>query len=295
MKADIKEAIRGGVLLADGGIGTELGRLGLTYGACCELWNIERPEIVEQVHRAYIHAGARMITTNSFRANRLALGRHGLEDRTRELNLSAAKIARRAAGDTAWVMGSLGPLGETISQSARLSASAFDAFVEQARSLIEGGVDAIIIETMSFTEELKTAVGAAREAGACFVIAMMVFAGRRGDYKTIGGQAIEEAARAMTASGADVVGCNCGVGLAVEDYSEIVARLRSFSDKPIIAEPNAGQPELVGDEFVYSRGEPRAMAAGIKNIIRAGANIIGGCCGTTPDHISQFGRQIERG
>lgn len=288
MKPGILESARNKIVVADGAIGTELQRAGLEPGACCEVWNLEHPERVAAVHRAYVEAEARLITTNSFRANRIALGQFGLNSQVKEINQSAARIAGEAADGRAWVIGSIGPLGAFIEPLGETSVeTAFDVFFEQARALIAGGVDAVIIETMIAAEELEIAARAAREAGASVIIASMAFNKARDGYKTMSGVSIEQAVEAMTRAGADVIGCNCGARLEMNDYVEIVRRMRSRSDKPIIVEPNAGHAELIEGEIVYDQ-TAQAMAEKVEDLIRAGADLIGGCCGTTPEYIRAF-------
>lgn len=288
MKPGLLESTRNQIVLADGAIGTELQRAGLEPGACCEAWNFEHPERVGAIHRAYVEAGSRLITTNSFRANRIALAQFGLDARVIEINQSAARIAREAAGARAWVMGSIGPLGAFIEPLGEITVeTAFDAFLEQARALIAAGVDALIIETITATEELEIALRAAREARASVIIASMAFDKARDGYKTMMGVSIEQGVEAMTRAGADVIGCNCGARLAMNDYVEIVRRMRSYSDKPMIVEPNAGQAELIEGEIIYDQ-TAQTMAEKVEDLIRAGAGLIGGCCGTTPDFIRAF-------
>lgn len=288
MKPELLEALRHQILVADGAIGTELQRAGLEPGACCEAWNLERPDTVAALHRAYLEAGARLITTNSFRANRVALTRFALDSRVEEINHAAARIACQAAGDQAWVMGSIGPLGGFIEPLGEITReTAFNAFSEQAAALIAGGADAIIIETMTAIEELEIAVPAARQAGASVVLASMAFDKTDGGYRTMMGVSVEQAMAAMMRAGADIIGCNCGAGLVMKDYVEIVGRIRAASDKPIIVQPNAGQPEMIGSEIVY-RQPASIMTERIGDLTRAGAGVIGGCCGTTPEHTRLF-------
>ncbi|HXG91107.1 MAG TPA: homocysteine S-methyltransferase family protein [Blastocatellia bacterium] len=292
-KSELLEAIAGKIIIADGAIGTELQRAGLEPTACCESWNLDYPERVAAIHRAYIEAGARLITTNSFRANRLALAQFGLESRVEEINQSAVRIARDAAGNRAWVMGSIGPLGGLLKPLGEISIEdAFGVFIEQAHALVASGVDAIIIETMTGAQELKIAARAAREAGAAIVIASMAFDKDHHGYKTMLGVSVEQAIQAMAEANADVVGTNCGANIAMSDYVEIVRRMRFYTDKPIIAEPNAGQPDIVEGKIVYKQ-TPESMEAVIEELIGAGANVIGGCCGTTPEHIRMFGENLK--
>lgn len=293
MRQGILESLRGQVLLADGGLGTELQRRGLEPGGCGELWNVSHPEIVGEVHRAFIGAGARLITTNSFRGNRLALSLYGLESRVAELNRAAGKIAREIAGEDFWVLGSVGPFGGFLEPVGDASAAdALAAFREQAEALLESDVDAIIVETMSAVEEMELAIQGARQAGVSLVIATMTFAKTRAGYRTMMGVSVEQAAEAMDRAGADIIGSNCGTDLTVADYAAIVRQLRASSWKPIIAQPNAGRPELVGGQVVYKQ-TPEVMADEIESLIRAGANIVGGCCGTTPEHIRLFAEKLR--
>jgi 5-methyltetrahydrofolate--homocysteine methyltransferase len=293
MTTSILQSLSTQVLLADGAIGTELQNLGLEPGACAELWNVERPNDVANVHRAYVAAGAQLITTNTFRANRFALDHYGLGTRVREFNLGAVALAREAAGESALVMGSVGPFGgflEPLGESTQ--AEVFETFAEQCSALVEGGVAAIIIETMTAPEELELAVRAAREAGARRVFACFAFDRVKGGYATMMGTSPRAATEAALRSGADAIGCNCGSHLTLEAMAEIVGEMRSSCDLPIIAQPNAGQPEWDGTEIIYPQG-PEEMAAGLPLIITAGANIVGGCCGTTPEHIRCFARSIS--
>jgi 5-methyltetrahydrofolate--homocysteine methyltransferase len=291
VKSTIVESLRTRILLADGGIGTELQRLGLEPGVCGDSWNLDSPEKVRLVHRSYVEAGAEMITTNSFRGNRLALADFDLGSSVREINLTAATLARDAAGDAAWVMGSVGPLGVFLEPLGDISVEvASDVFREQIEALLEGGVDAIIIETMTALEELDIAIRAARNAGSPLIIATMAFDRVRDGYKTMMGVSPEQMDQVVKE--ADVIGCNCGNQLEMEGYAKIVGQIRTFSNKPIIAQPNAGQPELIAGQIVY-RQAPKDMASGVNKLIDAGAGIVGGCCGTTPEHIRLFAEEIR--
>ncbi len=294
MVQNVLDAIKGEVLLADGAIGTELLRLGLESGGFGELWNVERPKAVRSVYEAYCKAGARLLTTNSFRANPHSLASHHLEDRVVELNREAAKVAREAAAGKAWVLGSIGPFGgflEPLGQTTSGEALAF--FTTQAGALLEGGADGIVIETMTAVDELEIAIRAARAAGARVIAAMMTFGRARGNFRTMMGVAPEQAVKRMEEAGADIVGSNCGDGLSMEDYVDLVRILRSLTEKPVIIRPNAGRPDLMESGFQY-RQTPELMASQVKELVKAGANIIGGCCGTTPEHIRLFGEAIRQ-
>jgi 5-methyltetrahydrofolate--homocysteine methyltransferase len=292
MAQSLVDAVRNGVLLADGAMGTELLRLGLEAGGFGETWNVERPQQVISVHKAYHEAGARLLTTNSFRGNRVTLAAHGLGDQVVEINRRAAEAARAAVNGDGWVLGSIGPFGGFLEPLGTTSeAEALSLFEEQARALLEGGADGIVIETMSAKEEIEVAVRGARAAGARLVVAMMTFGKTRTGYRTMMGVTPQDAIQA--AADADIVGSNCGQGLSMGQYAEIVNQFKLHTDKPVIIRPNAGRPDLLGTEVQYHQ-TPRLMAERVCELLRAGANIIGGCCGTTPEHIRLFGQEIAR-
>ncbi len=289
MRQCILDAVKKGVLLADGAVGTELFRLGLEAGGFGELWNADRPEAVRSVYNAYVDAGARLLTTNSFRANRFTLANHHLENRTVELNRCAAALAREAAGDRAWVLGSIGPFGGFLEPLGTTTASeALAFFSEQARALLEGGADGIVIETMTAAEEADIAVRAARIAGASVVVAMMTFGKARDEYRTMMGVTPQKAVQTLVDAGADIIGSNCGEGLSMPEYCELVRTFRALTDKPIIIRPNAGRPDAADTGAQY-RQTPELMARQARDLVEAGASILGGCCGTTPEHIRLFG------
>jgi 5-methyltetrahydrofolate--homocysteine methyltransferase len=288
MGTTLLERIAAGLLPSDGAIGTELQKRGLEPGAFGELWNVECPGRVEDVHSAYRDAGAEFFTTNSFRSNRISLAGHGMGERALEFSRRAAEIARAAAGPDRWVGGSMGPFGGFLEPLGDASeADVLAAFTEQARGLLEGGADAIVVETMSSLEEATLAVRAARDAGARVVVALMTFDRGAGGCRTMMGTRPADAARTLREKGADIVGTNCGTGLTIEDYAAIVREMAGVVDCPIEVRPNAGNPELVDGKVIY-RQEPAAMAAEIRVLADAGARIIGGCCGTTPEHIRAF-------
>jgi 5-methyltetrahydrofolate--homocysteine methyltransferase len=274
-------------LLADGAMGTELQRAGLAPGEPGEGWNLERPDAIEAIHRAYLEAGSDAIITNTFGANPWVLARYDLADRLDEINRRAVAIARRAAGPGRFVLGDIGPSGGFLHPLGDLVAEDLQrAFERQAAALLAGGADGIIIETMSAIEEVVIGVRAARASGAAFVIASMAFDRLpNGAIRTMMGVAPEQAATAFAEAGADVVGANCGTKLAVEDFARVAAGFRSAVTLPLMIQPNAGQPELVDGRAVY-RLSPPDYAAAMRAVLAAGANIVGGCCGTTPAHIA---------
>lgn len=294
MRNSLLDAVRDKVLLADGAIGTELLRLGLGADEFGESWNIEHPERVLSVHKAYCEAGARLLTTNSFRGNRATLASHGLAERVAEINRRAAELARTAADGNGWVLGSIGPFGGFLEPLGPTRASeALSLFEEQARALLEGGADGIAIETMTAKYEFGVAIRAARAAGAGLIVAMMTFGKTKNGFRTMMGVSPEDAVEVATAEGVDAVGSNCGQGLSMTQYAELVGRFRALTDKPVIIRPNAGLPGLLGGQIRYLQTS-QTMADGACDLARAGANIIGGCCGTTPEHIRLFGEALKQ-
>jgi len=290
VRETLRSAVAAGrVLLADGATGTELQAAGVEPGSCLERLNLERPEVVARLHRRYLEAGSRLLTTNSFGGTRLRLAFHGLEEKAAALNRAAAHLARGEADEDVWVLGSVGPFGGILEPLGDASREAVrDAYREQIDALLEGGVDAILVETMTDTGEMAIAVEQAREAGAPFVIASFAFDRvRTGIPRTMMGVAPAEAARAAAAAGADMVGCNCGTALDGDGYVAIVEELVGSVALPGLAQPNAGLPELTRSGVVY-RETPESMARTAVRLAAAGATIVGGCCGSTPEHIARF-------
>jgi 5-methyltetrahydrofolate--homocysteine methyltransferase len=283
----------GGVLVSDGAMGSLLQSQGLPPGASPESWCLSRPDVVRAVAEAYLAAGSDMVLTNSFGGSPLKLARHGLAERTGELNCAAAKLAREAAGSGRLVAGSVGPTGRILQDEGGdvTRAELYEAFQEQVESLADGGVDAICVETMSSLAEALEAVRAAREHSTLPVFCTFSFAlGRRG-FRTMMGVSPELAAREAAAAGADVIGTNCGNG--IENMTEIVRQMRAaVPDRPILAQPNAGMPELVDGVTVYPE-TPEYMSSRVGELIAAGATIVGGCCGTTPEHISAIAEWVR--
>ena len=277
-------------------MGTELQRAGLAIGECGDRWNLEHPGRILAIHEAYIAAGSQVILTNSFGANRWVLGRYGLADRVVAVNRAAAIAARRAAGEAVCVLGDIGPCGGFIRPLGDVDSGELEAeFTAQAGALLEGGADGIIIETMSALDELRIAIRAARSARAPFVVASMAFDRvPNGNLRTMMGVSPEQAATAAVDEGADIVGANCGTHMTAADFERVTAAFRLTTDRPIMIQSNAGSPELVDGRAVY-RLSPQAFADGMKGVAAAGANIVGGCCGTTPAHIAALARQLKAG
>jgi len=268
-------------VLTDGAWGTQLQERGLQAGECPDAWNLLYPERVEQVARAYVEAGSQVILTNTFRANRLALERYGLAERTADINRAGVEISRRAAAGKALVFASIGPSGRMLVAGETTEDELVATFREQARALAEAGADAIVVETMADLTEARLAVTAALETGLP-VVASMVFDSGRNKDRTMMGVTPEQAARDLSAVGAHVIGANCGQGIV--GYVEICRRLHAATDRPIWIKPNAGLPEMVEGKAVY-RVTPAEFASYVPALLEAGASFVGGCCGTTPDFI----------
>lgn len=293
---DILEAQRQRVLLGDGAMGTQLQQAGLESGGCGEAWNLDHPDRVLRIQRAYVEAGSDCLITNTFGASRVMLQRHGEGDRAAAINLAGAELAREAfGGRPGFVLGDMGPFGglmEPYGEIAREQVVA--AFAEQAGALVSGGADAIIIETQTALEELEIAILVAREAGARVIIGSIAFDKMldEDDVRTMMGVSPEAAAEFLAAQGADVAALNCGTGVDMRMAAAITRRYRAACGLPVMAQPNAGQPVLENLAVVYKQS-PEEMVAGLPELLEAGARIVGGCCGSTPGHIRSFRQSLD--
>lgn len=289
-----KSIRRKGLLVSDGAWGTLLLARGMRLGECPELWNVERPEVVGEIARLYVEAGADVIMTNSFGGTPLRLEAFGLAHRAAELNEAAARLSREAAGDTVHVLASMGPTGKILMTGEATEEELFDSFAIQAKALERGGADACSVETMAALDEASLAVRAVKENTALEVVCSFTFTMRTEDgYRTMMGVSPEQAAVGALAAGADVLGANCTLGSA--EMIEVVAALhRAAPDVPILVHPNAGQPIPRSDGSVLYPETPEMMAANVGKLVEAGATIVGGCCGTGPDHIRAIRTVVER-
>ncbi len=273
-----------GPLLGDGAMGTQLHARGVSFERCFDELNLTQPRLVEEVHRAYIAAGAEIVETNTFGANRVRLARYGLEDRVREINFRAVKLAREArevSGEPIFVAGSVGPVGQHLEPVGRITlVQAEAAFREQIEALLEGGADLLVLETFSNVPELLAAVRAARAACDLPIVAQMTFAQ---DGLTLSADEPSQVVSALERAGVDVMGVNCGVGPQVA--LQVLEAMRPLTRRPLSAQPNAGLPTRVEERFFYF-ASPDYFADFARQAAAIGAAYIGGCCGTTPAHIA---------
>jgi 5-methyltetrahydrofolate--homocysteine methyltransferase len=285
----IDELVAAGPVVLDGAWGTLLQSKGLSGGACPDGWNLSHPDRVEEVAAAYVAAGSQVILTNTFRANRISLAGYDLADHAVEINRRGVEISRRAAGEKARVFASIGPSGKMLVAGEISESELRDAFTQQAQALAEGGADAIVIETMAELEEAEIAVATARETGLP-VVACAVFDSGPDKDRTMMGVTPEQAATRLSASGANAVGANCGQGIG--GYVQICRRMRQVTDKPLWMKANAGTPEMIDGEVVYfTTAEQFAVLGPV--LVEAGANFIGGCCGTSPEFVTALRKELE--
>jgi 5-methyltetrahydrofolate--homocysteine methyltransferase len=284
---NLRTRIKTGVFVLDGAMGTQLIARGVEPGRCNDWLNVELPNMVLDVHKAYIDAGSDAILTNTFGANRYALGRHGCADKAFEINKAGAQVARKAAGQGRYVLGDIGPTGDFLEPLGMLKRDQVrEAFVEQIKGLREGGVDGLIIETMTAIDELEVAIEATKSAGGGLpVLASMSFDKGAAGFRTMMGVDVATAVSRMIALGVDVVGFNCGT-TTLDEYVELAnTYVAAAKGKALVfAEPNAGKPELVDGQAVY-KVTPEEFAAACRRILDAGVHILGGCCGSMPQHI----------
>ncbi|MGF7139105.1 homocysteine S-methyltransferase family protein [Roseimarinus sediminis] len=293
MRTTIAEKIRSGqILVSDGAWGTFLHQKGLKPGECPEMWNLDHEEQVYEIARSYIDAGSDMIETNSFGASSFKLSMFGVEDKVEAVNRAAAAISRKAAGPDKHVLGSIGPTGKMLVMGDVSYEALYEAFAIQAKALADGGADALVIETMTDLDEARAAVSAARDYTSCEIICTMTFdAGPDGTFHTMMGVSPADMVEAMTAAGAHIIGANCGNG--IENMIAIAKEIRSTGTQlPLLIHANAGAPVYRNGETHYLES-PEQMAGWVNELLDAGANIIGGCCGTTPAHIQQIVQAVN--
>jgi methionine synthase / methylenetetrahydrofolate reductase (NADH) len=282
------DAIDRRVLVCDGAMGTMLYSRGIFLNRCFDELNLTQPDLVVEIHKEYVRAGADVIETNTFGANRFKLANFGLGDQVRSINLQGVRIARHAARDTTWVAGSIGPLGVRIEPWGRTGVDEAEAaFREQAAALAEGGVDVFILETFRDLNELKAAVRAVRHVSTLPIVAQMT---TEEDGSSLDGTPPETFAPDLQRAGADLIGVNCGVGPAA--MLETVETMARLTDARLAAQPNAGRPRDVDGRNLYLCS-PDYMATYARRFIAAGVRLVGGCCGTTPEHIRQIALAVR--
>jgi homocysteine S-methyltransferase len=269
------------IVVFDGAMGTMLYSKGVFINQCYDELNLRAPDMVSDIHRLYVDAGAEVLETNSFGANRFKLTQYGLQDQVRELNRAAASVARTASRGRALIAGAVGPLGVRLEPYGPTSKDeAREVFQEQIEGLIEGGVDLLIIETFSDLEEIEQAILAARAAASGMPVIAQMTIGESG--RTPYGASPEDVVRVLDRWGADVIGLNCSVG--PQAILECIEKMSPLTRRKLSAQPNAGMPRDIGGRRMYM-ASPEYMATYARHLVQAGAKIVGGCCGTTPEHI----------
>ena len=297
MKKLLQEAILERPLLCDGAMGTQLMLAGLEQGNCGEAWNLTHPERVLGIQKRYVEAGSDCLLTNTFGGSRIMLTRHGEGDHVVAINKAGVEIARRAFGDRdGYVIGDMGPFGGLMEPYGDFTeAQVRSAFEEQAGALVKGGADAIIIETQTSLEELGIGIESAQKAGARCIIGSMAYDVTLdgSTFRTMMGVEPEQAADFMEKRGAHIVALNCGTRMDMQRALTAVQRYKSVTRLPVMVQPNAGQPKLVQMKVVYDE-TPDQMVKDLLPILKAGANIVGACCGSTPEHIRAFRKTMDQ-
>jgi len=296
-KISLRDRLRKGLFVLDGAMGTQLIAHGLPPGTCSDYLNIESHDLIVDIHQAYLRAGSDAVLTNTFGANKYVLGRYGLASEVVRVNQAGAELARRAARATKCVLGDIGPSGDFLKPLGTLDAGDLgQAFAQQALALLDGGVDGFVIETMTALDEMEVAIRAVKCVDGVPVFALMAFDAGAGGYRTMMGVDVASAVSKMVSLGVDGVGFNCG-NMSLDQYVDLakqfVSATRALSNSVLIcAEPNAGKPELIDGKAVY-KVTPDEFAAAAQKIHVAGVNVIGGCCGTGPEHIASLVKTLR--
>ena len=278
-----------GTIITDGAWGTQLQARGLGLGEFPDAWNLTHPDRVAGVARDYVEAGSHLILTNTFGSNRIRLADHAAADKVVDINRRGVEISREAAAGRALVFASIGPTGKLLLSGDVSPEEMQAAFAEQAKALAEGGADGLVVETMSDLEEAKLAVSAARRTGLP-VVACVVFDSGKNKDRTMMGNTPEQVAEALTEAGADVIGANCGQGIA--GFVSICQRLHAATPLPVWIKANAGLPVMVEGKAQYN-ATPEEFASYVPQLVAAGASFVGGCCGTRPEFISAVARALQ--
>jgi 5-methyltetrahydrofolate--homocysteine methyltransferase len=290
MKPDYREFVKQRLVLYDGGMGTMLFAAGLLDGESPEVWNWEKPDIVDAVYRAYYEAGSDVVQTNTFGGTPIKLSERDLQDRTHEANLLAAKALRSVCPEGRYVAGDVGPIGKFMKPMGEYTREEFEAsFEAQIRGLVDGGVDLISIETMYSLDEALCALRAARKVSNLPVSVCMTFDRNPRGFYTLMGETVGRCMEVLKDNGADVVGSNCSHGSPV--FIDLARLLRGSTDLPVIVQPNRGKPILEKESMVY-RQTVEEFVQDARTIVGIGVNVIGGCCGTTPEFIAALRREF---
>lgn len=288
MPVTFREMLAGGPLLADGAWGTQLQARGLGLGECPDHWNLSHPDAVRAVAESYVRAGSRVILTNTFRASPIPLRDYGLAGHMAAINAAGVRHSREAALETgALVFASIGPSGKMLPAGEVTGEDLADNFAAQCEALAEAGPDALLLETMSDLDEARVALAAAKRTGLPVIVSFAFDTGKRRD-RTMTGATPEQVVTAMEEAGADAVGANCGNG--VEAFPAICERMRAVTGLPLWMKANAGMPEIVDGEAVY-RTTPQEFVSYLPALLAAGADFVGGCCGTSPVFIETMRRE----
>jgi 5-methyltetrahydrofolate--homocysteine methyltransferase len=297
MKKLLHEAALERRLVCDGAMGTQLMLAGLESGNCGEYWNLTNPDRVLAIHRGYMDAGADCLITNTFGGSRTVLTRHGHGNEVRTINRASVGIAREAFGGRAgYVLGDVGPLGAILEPYGDLTiAEAKAAYEEQISALVEAGADAIIIETQTSLDELGLAIDAAKAAGAPSIIASLAYdlSADKTFFVTMMGVFPAKAAEFIQERGAHIVALNCGTGMDMSGAAKVVKLYRENCTLPTFGQPNAGLPVLEGGKAAYKQS-PAEMASDVPELLSAGANIVGSCCGSTPNHTRAIRLMVDK-
>lgn len=292
MSLNFLERLEKETLISDGAMGTMLLASGMQTGICPEEWNVSHPDIIRGIHEKYFAAGSNLAAANTFGGSRFKLSDFGFEARVKEFNREGAKLAREAAPEGGFVSLSVGPTGKFIQPLGEVAyAEMVDVFSEQIEAGAEGGADIICIETMYDLSETKAAIEAAKKVCGLPIISTMTFDRTESGFRTMMGVTPEQAISELKENGASVIGSNCGTG--IDEMIQLMAEMRRVDKKVyLIAQPNAGMPVMEGETVVYKE-KPEDMAKKTIEFVKLGVNIIGGCCGTTPEHLKAIVKSVR--
>jgi 5-methyltetrahydrofolate--homocysteine methyltransferase len=292
MNPFLNRIIKGEVLLSDGALGTMLIQRGLRAGECPDIWNLEKPEILQEIASLYLDAGSDIISTNTFGGHPLKLEQYGLHNKTETINKAGVRAIKGVVDGKAYLAASCGPSGKLLKPYGDTDPEEISrGYERQIAAIVEGGIDIIYIETMIDLSEAILAVKAAKSiAPELPVCATLTFDFSPRGFYTVMGNSIEQATKELEAAGADVIGSNCGNG--IDNMVNIAGEFKRYSQRPLLIQSNAGLPVVTGETVEYSE-TPEFMSDRVKKMLDIGINIIGGCCGTTPEHIASFRKTID--